>query len=189
MSEETRTARPCAQPCTSTSDRVRPPTRRDVMPEMQAVSEEHAAKRRESRQIGRTVSLSIGRRRSQSEGRQLKPSGAVQARAHAMFTRRESGFSRGSLVVKLPGERVGRTRYLILDCSKARDFAPAPTPNPSPHPRGHLRPLSQPPAHRRRPSRTSFRPTTPCSRTPRTLRRERSPELRRLEEDPRSLIA
>merc|ERR1719424_2611899 len=36
------------------------------------------------------------------------------------MTRRESGFSRGSLIVKLPGERVGHTRLLVLDCSKAK---------------------------------------------------------------------
>ena len=94
------------------------------MPEMQAVAEEHASKRAElgGMSFARGALSMHGRRRSQSEGKKLKPSGAVQARQHAMFTRRESGFSRGSLVVKLPGERVGRTRHLVLDCSKVRQF-------------------------------------------------------------------
>ena len=42
----------------------------------------------------------------------------TKGRAHADFTRRASGFVRGSLALKLPGEAIARTRYLVLDCTK-----------------------------------------------------------------------
>ena len=102
---------------------VRPPTCRDILPEMQAVAEEQIIARKEiggmSFVRGARGAMSMhGRRRSQPDG---KPGGAAPvAHGHAMMTRRESGFSRGSLIVKLPGERVGHTRLLVLDCSKVR---------------------------------------------------------------------
>lgn len=97
---------------------ARPLTCREILPEMQAAAEEQTLARKE---IG---GLSFARGgMSFARGARRKPSlGGVApaARGHAMMTRRESAFSRGSLEVKLPGERHGRQRFLVLDCSNVR---------------------------------------------------------------------
>ena len=100
---------------------ARPPTCRDILSEMTVVAEEQTIARKEiggmSFARGARGAMSMhGRRRSQSD----KAGAAPVARGHAMLTRRESGFSRGSLTVKLPGERAGKTRLLVLDCSNVR---------------------------------------------------------------------
>ena len=70
-------------------------------------------------EAGRRRTTVVGRRRSLSEQTQAASRGLpVKGQAHAEFTRRASGFVRGSLAVRLAAERVGKTRYLVLDCTK-----------------------------------------------------------------------
>jgi len=70
-------------------------------------------------EAGRRRTTVVGRRRSLSEQTQAAGRGLpVKGQAHAEFTRRASGFVRGSLAVRLTTERVGKTRYLVLDCTK-----------------------------------------------------------------------
>ena len=153
---------------------VRPPTCRDILPEMQAVAEEQIIARKEiggmSFVRGARGAMSMhGRRRSQPDG---KPGGAApMAHGHAMMTRRESGFSRGSLIVKLPGERVGHTRLLVLDCSNVRrtssrdpftlTLTPAPLPTLVP-----TQPRPQPQAPPQSPSPPAPPPPAPSPLSP-----------------------
>ena len=155
---------------------VRPPTCRDILPEMQAVAEESIIARKEiggmSFVRGARGAMSMhGRRRSQPDG---KPGGAApMAHGHAMMTRRESGFSRGSLIVKLPGERVGHTRLLVLDCSNVRrtssrdpftlTLTPAPLPTLVPT---QPRPQPQAPPQSPSPPAPPHQPPAPCPPAP-----------------------
>ena len=97
---------------------ARPLTCREMLPEMQAAAEEQTIARKE---LG-GMSFARGGL-SFARGAKRKPSlggAAPAARGHAMMTRRESAFSRGSLEVKLPGERHGRQRFIVLDSSNVR---------------------------------------------------------------------
>ena len=145
------------------------------MSEMTVVAEEQTIARKEiggmSFARGARGAMSMhGRRRSQSD----KAGAAPVARGHAMLTRRESGFSRGSLTVKLPGERAGKTRLLVLDCSNVRCTSSrdpsaltlTPTPPPTHVP---TQPRPQPPAPPPSPSPpppapSSQLPAPPCPR-------------------------
>ena len=97
---------------------ARPLTCREMLPEMQAAAEEQTIARKELGGMSFArggLSFARGARRKPSLG-----GAAPAARGHAMMTRRESAFSRGSLEVKLPGERHGRQRFLVLDSSNVR---------------------------------------------------------------------